>query len=123
MSVPLTDAPRYSDLASAEFAAFVQECRESLRVRQQAVESRWHLTTFRLQAFDQQDGVVRLMNATGDGIRADAQVLGSYDGSSGTWAWAWNNPTVDAERRRDAYAVRRWASSATSRRSRRASCA
>jgi hypothetical protein len=106
MTVPLTESRPYSELATPDFTAFVAACTDDLRTRQQNVEARWHLTTFRLQGFDQDTGIVRFVNATGEGIRADGQILGSYDGVSGTWEWGWNNPTVDAERRRDAYAVR-----------------
>lgn len=33
-------------------------------------------------------------------VTGEAQIIGSLDESTGTWLWAWANPTVDAKLKR-----------------------
>jgi hypothetical protein len=45
-----------------------------------------------------------------DGFRATApaQIIGTYNSEDHTWLWAWDNPSIDDELKKDALKVRKY---------------
>lgn len=89
-----TVPPSYAELTSPAFEAAVSQAREVLRVRYERLVTQWSPERYAAWSFDQAEGILRFTNPDGSGLRAPAQLLGSYDESQGTWMWAWHNRTV-----------------------------
>ena len=90
----LRDAPPFATLTSPAFDALAAEARASMSARQPALDERWRIGTWESWGYLQAEGVLRFGDADGSGLEAPGQLLGSYDAETGTWEWAWNNPTV-----------------------------
>src|SRR5919108_6022775 len=90
-------APR--EAPDADFLAFLAEhgliaFDRQLRLAEVVGERDWQL--------DQDRGVLTF----GDDISLDAQILGSASDRSGTWLWAWANPSIDDRLTREARRAR-----------------
>lgn len=87
-----------------DFAAFVDGSMEGLRVQTEAHRGTWNLGGEARWDFDQDTGM--LIFTFPDVIaRAPAQIIGTFDSHSKTWLWAWANPSVDADLKRDSLRV------------------
>jgi hypothetical protein len=90
----LRDAPPFATLTSPAFDAIAAEARATMNARQPGLDARWRMGTWQSWGFLQAEGVLHFADPDGSGLKAPGQLLGSYDAETGTWEWAWNNPTV-----------------------------
>lgn len=93
-----------TDGETAEFTAFVDGSMEGLRLQTEGHKGLWHLGEEKRWDFDQDSGCLELTFPDVI-VTAPAQVIGTFDTDSGTWLWAWANPSVDAGLKRDALRV------------------
>jgi hypothetical protein len=56
--------------------------------------------------FDPQTGLLTFSFDAGREVRCPAQAVGSLNTQAGTWAWAWANPWIPEELRREVMAVK-----------------
>ena len=89
----------------ADFDAFVDGALEGLQIQTAACQGTWGLGSEEDWSFDQEDG--RLVLTFSDKIvTTPAQIIGSFDGDSKTWLWAWANSSIEPALARDAEKVR-----------------
>lgn len=106
MSHSLSDSPPYASLTSPAFDTFAAAAYVTVTERQAALDAKWHRERYNQWSCSQPDGVIRFTNASGAGLEADVQFLGSYSPTAQSWEWAWNNPHVNAELAHDAHMLR-----------------
>jgi len=106
MSSTLFDSPSYASLTSPEFDALAAEAYETITARQAALDQKWDRHRYNQWSCSQEEGLLRFTDASGAGLEADVQFLGSYSPARATWEWAWNNPYVEVKLAHDARNVR-----------------
>jgi hypothetical protein len=57
---------------------------------------------------DQPTGKITFTRPNGARVIGDVQIIGTYGEIHGTWLWAWNNTSILAPLRRDAWTVRQY---------------
>jgi hypothetical protein len=102
--VSSNEIPTLASLSSPAFQAFVEAAKPSYFTKHEALRAMGIAESDRL-VVDNGRKVVRFAGAGGGGIEARAQMLGSYEGTSLTWEWAWNHPDVPDAWKQDACAV------------------
>lgn len=96
--------PTLAALSSPEFEVLVEATKPSYFAKHEALCAMGIATTERLEV-DRGRRVVTFANDSGVRIEARAQMLGSYEATSGTWEWAWNHPDVPDAWKEDARTV------------------
>jgi hypothetical protein len=77
---------------------------EGLRIQTGAHQNTWHLGQEERWDIDQDSG--ELVFTLADTIaRAPAQIIGTFDGKTNTWLWAWANSSIAEPLKRDALRV------------------
>jgi hypothetical protein len=87
-----------------EFTAFVDGSMEGLRRQTEGHRGLWHLGEEKRWDFNQESGLLEF-TFPDVVVRAPGQIIGTFDTGSSTWLWAWANPSIDAELKRDALRV------------------
>lgn len=78
----------------AEFATLLEGSMEGLRLQTEAHENTWQFGQEEQWNFNQDSS--ELVFTFADKIaRAPAQIIGTFDGKTSTWLWAWANPSID----------------------------
>jgi hypothetical protein len=49
----------------------------------------------RPHGLDQDTGLITFTSPSGLAATAPAQIIGTYNTASGTWLWAWDNPSIN----------------------------
>lgn len=87
-----------------EFGAFLEGSMEGLRLQTQGHQNAWQFGQEEQWDFDQDSG--ELVFQFPDKIaKAPAQIIGTFDGKSNTWRWAWANPSIAERLKKDALQV------------------
>ena len=90
-----------------EAERFLADAAEEYKAKQKRLADDWGFGTAGGNwGFEQTTGVFTRQRGDGTEIRADGQVLGSYQSSDRSWEWAWNNPNVERGVSRDSEQVR-----------------
>lgn len=111
MTTPLREAPKFEDITSPAFDTFAADAWKALEASAEALRGALGIAESQGWGFDQDEGILRFSKADGTSIEATAQILGSWDAITGTWEWAWNNPSVNADRTDDSRAARDYGAS------------
>lgn len=77
-----------------DFATLVSAAETALRLTAQA-HAAWGFGRFARWDLDQDEGVLRFSDPVLHTAEAPAQIAGSFASGSGTWLWAWANPSLD----------------------------
>jgi hypothetical protein len=93
-------------MGEREYAEFLTDAHAYLTARQAALDSAYHLGSYQRYDWDQGTEQIVFSDSGVAKVVADIQFVGSTSTLSGTWLWAWDNPTVDARLRRDVLRVR-----------------
>ena len=88
----------------SEFTAFIEGSLEGLRLQTEGHRGTWNLGGEARWDFDQDSGFL-ILTFPDVIAQAPAQVIGTFDTSSKTWLWAWANPSIDTDLKRDALRV------------------
>lgn len=84
---------RANDGEPPEFAALLEGSMEGLQLQTEAHQSTWQFGQEEQWNFDQDSG--ELVFTFSDKIaKAPAQIIGTFDGQTSTWMWAWANPSI-----------------------------
>jgi hypothetical protein len=91
-----------------EFNALLETSMEELRLKTAGHQSGWRFGKSKRWDLDQSRG--DLIFTFDDGVIAtcEAQILGSFDTESGTWLWAWANPSLEDALKQDSLRVRQY---------------
>jgi hypothetical protein len=89
-----------------EFNALLDTSMEELRVKTMGHQAGWGLGKANRWSLDQSRGELFFTFEDGSIATCPAQIVGSFDGSEGSWLWAWANPSIADSRKRDSLRVR-----------------
>jgi hypothetical protein len=81
-------------IESWDFPTLVSAAETALRLTTQA-HSAWGFGRHERWDLDQDEGILRFSDPKVNIAEAPAQIAGSFDLESGTWLWAWANPSID----------------------------
>jgi hypothetical protein len=95
-------------MSEAEYVAFLTESHELLTERQARLNAEFRLGSWTRYHWDQDSGQIFFSDSGRAAVIADIQFVGSVSTVSGTWLWAWANPTVDPRLRRAVEQVRHY---------------
>ena len=73
---------------------FLNDAVEYLRGRQARLRSDFDLGQWDRYDYDQDTGTLTFSSGGRIGVVADIQIVGSTSKTTGTWLWAWDNPSV-----------------------------
>jgi hypothetical protein len=88
-----------------EFAAFVEASMEGLQAQTSAHQATWHLGEEEHWNIDQAVGDL-VFTFPETIATAPAQIIGTFDGKTGTWMWAWANASVADAQKKDSLRIR-----------------
>ena len=74
--------------------AFVDTAVEYLARQQDRLKSEFQLGTWQRYDYDQDAGTLVFSSNGRVGVVADIHIVGSTSTTSGTWLWAWDNPSI-----------------------------
>ena len=97
------DEGRASD---AEFEALIAESGAYLSQNMMIHQQTWQFGSETGFKFNPQSGLLTFTFDGGREVRCPAQAVGSLDTRAGTWAWAWANPSIPEDLRREVEAVK-----------------
>lgn len=99
-----------SEEESQEFKALLDRSLKELQLKTEGHVMGWGLGKSKRWDLDQSRG--DLIFTFDDGVIATcpAQIIGSFDSESGTWLWAWANPSLEDSLKRDSLRVRDYGS-------------
>jgi hypothetical protein len=91
-----------------EFETLLEAGMEELRLKTAAHKQGWGLGTAARWDLDQSHG--NLIFTFGDGTVATcpAQIIGTFDSTTGEWLWAWANPSLAEPLKRDSLKVKEY---------------
>jgi hypothetical protein len=93
-----------------EFDAFLEQTREELQLKQDALMAKYRLGTFANYWFDQPSGTLEFRDGNGKPhVGATVVPIGSHAPAAGTWMWAWANESIIPDLRTRAEALRQLA--------------
>jgi hypothetical protein len=89
-----------------EFQKLLDASMEELRAKTAAHQGGWRFGKAKRWDLNQSRG--DLIFTFDDGVIATcpAQIIGSFDSASGTWLWAWDNPSIADSLKRDSLRVK-----------------
>jgi hypothetical protein len=100
------DDGRGNGAETLEFNTLLDTSMEELRVKTMGHQAGWGFGKATRWSLDQSRG--DLLFTFDDGVVATcpAQIVGSFDGTDGSWLWAWANPSIADSLKRDSLRVR-----------------
>ncbi len=90
-----------------EFKAFLAESMEGLQLQTSAHQSTWQFGKEERWDFSQDTGEL-VFTFPGKIVRAQAQIIGTFDSEAETWMWGWGNSSIPDRLTRDALQVREY---------------
>jgi len=91
---PTSMATEPGDESALPYATMVARSVEELRIKTEL-----HDRLFQIGAaaweLDQDTGLITFTSPSGLAATAPAQIIGTYNTASGTWLWAWDNPSIN----------------------------
>ena len=78
---------------NADFEALVEKAQNDLQAKTASHQAVWGFGKAARWDLNQGDGVL-VFSFPDKKVTCEAQVIGSFDKSQGTWLWAWDNPSV-----------------------------
>jgi len=87
-----------------DFAAFLEGSVEGLRLQTEGHQNIWQFGRAERWDFDQNSGEL-VFTFPDKIVKAPAQIIGTFDGTTSTWLWAWANQSIDGVLKRDALRV------------------
>ena len=79
--------------ADPAFDALVQKAMIDLQTKTASHQAVWGLGKSERWDLDQSNGLL-IFTFPDRVVSCEAQIIGSYDKSQGTWLWAWDNPSI-----------------------------
>ena len=76
------------------WGSFLEMAVEYLRWQQDRLKSEFRLGSWPRYDYDQEAGTLTLSSAGKVEVLADSHIIGSTPKRSGTWLWAWDNPSI-----------------------------
>jgi hypothetical protein len=92
--------------SSPEFEALVAESVTYATKHMMAHQFSWQFGREKDFKFDRQTGLLSFTFEEGREVLCPAQAVGTLDTQAGTWMWAWANPSIPEELRRDVRAAK-----------------
>lgn len=77
----------------ADFKALLEKAQNDLQAKTASHQTVWGFGKASRWDLNQNDGVL-IFTFPDKKVTCDAQIIGSFDKSQGTWLWAWGNPSV-----------------------------
>jgi hypothetical protein len=77
----------------ADFKALLEKARQDLQAKTASHQAVWDFGKAARWDLDQDEGVL-IFSFPDKRVTCDAQIIGSFDKSQGTWLWAWDNPSI-----------------------------
>lgn len=94
-------------MTDEEFDAFLEQTREELQRKQDALMAKYRLGTFPSYWFNQPSGTLEFRDGKGTAhIGATVVPIGSHAPAASTWMWAWANESIVPDLRIRAEALR-----------------
>jgi hypothetical protein len=87
-----------------EYETLLAQSMEELRIKTAAHDGSWHISDA-AWAIDQGEGTIRFTTPQAVVATARVQMIGSFNSDDGSWLWAWDNTSVEAELQTHASAV------------------
>lgn len=81
---------------------------EELRLKTEAHVEAWGFDKIGRWDLNQDTGELTFSFADGMRAVAPAQIIGTYNSEDHTWLWAWDNPSIDEQLKKDALKVRKY---------------
>ena len=78
-----------------EFVDLVTRAHEYLTARQDVLREEFRLGSWKRWHWDQDTGLLVFSDDQAPRVVAEVQFVGSVSTASGTWLWAWANPSID----------------------------
>lgn len=91
-----------------EFKKLLEISMADLQARTAGHEAGWRLGESKRWDLDQSRGDLIFTFSDGMIATCPAQIIGSFDTESGTWLWAWANPSIPDSLKRDSLRVREY---------------
>lgn len=89
------------------FDQLSQSSMQELQLKTQAATG-WGLGKFKRWDFNQDTGQLVFSDPDGTTAKCSAQIIGSYNAADGSWEWAWNNPSVADNLKKDSLVVKKY---------------
>lgn len=102
-AIPAQSPP--DDAETPEFKALLDGSMEGLRLQTASHQNVWHFGEAQRWDFFQDTGEL-IFTFPDRIVRAPAQIIGTFSGSSQTWMWSWANSSIENALTRDASRVR-----------------
>jgi hypothetical protein len=99
---------RNGDGETREFIALVDGAVEGLQLQTEIHQSTWQQFGDQVRWDLNQDDGDLVLEFPEVIVRAPAQVIGTFDANTGTWMWAWANPSVGDALMKDSLRVRNY---------------
>ena len=97
---------------SPDYRAFVTDATAYLNTQQEALQRDFHLSTYARFNWSQTTGeIVFYSKEDIPKVIAQTQAVGDVSNKSGTWLWAWDNPSLDSALSKDLAIVREYGKS------------
>lgn len=94
-------------LADPEIRPLVERAMAELQAKQAAIDAVAKISQASWSV-DQDVGTIEFRRKDGILVTAPVQIIGTFDTKTGTWLWAWDNPSINESLCRDASAVREY---------------
>jgi hypothetical protein len=95
-------------MSSSRYAEFLTDSHAYLTQRQARLDALYGIGGCDRYDWDQETGQIVFSDSGVARVVADVQFVGSISSRSGTWLWAWDNPTISTGLTRAARRVRRF---------------
>ena len=79
--------------SDANFKALLEKANNDLQIKTGSHGAVWGIQEATRWDLNQADGLL-IFTFPDKTVTCEAQIIGSFDKSQGTWLWAWNNPDV-----------------------------
>jgi hypothetical protein len=104
--LPLVSACR--EMPHDRYVALLTEATDTMRAREQRLDSTFHIGSYPRWDWDQDAGVLVFSDGGTAKVVADVQFVGDVSRGDSTFLWAWANETVDPRLRKAAEKARRY---------------
>lgn len=88
------DVPIEYEISPA-FAQLIENSKAYLTRWSQLNRANWNMGSEKQHGMDQDSGILFFLFDDGTEVRCPFQAIGSFDEESRTWAWAWDNPSIN----------------------------
>ena len=93
-------------MADENYDSVIKVSRMELMQLIKSSKEKWKLGTYSKFDFDQDEGKLVFYGNGKPRVICEIQVIGSYSTKSGTWLWAWDNPSLNDSLKADSLTVR-----------------